>query len=432
MSTEDLASASAAVAAATTDDERAAANALLATTVANVLAAVPADQSLASGPYHERYKLARQQIPSFTGKADYSSESLMVKIKAAVATYAINPSDWVKLTLSSLDGRATEFQQELDNEAKEPGAVPLTFDQLEQRLKQRFPVATEDSPQFIMCHKLAFQGNNMAQYVSHFNQQVSRAGTGEAANQALLQEVFLSKLGKDLRLAVEQSRPEQGWTGLSAVQAATVRAHNTLHLRGAQPSGSNSSQGSGQAKRPNRDSGPPAKRSRLASDTKWCDRHKTNTHDTSECYALKHREGDGGFQGRGGGRSGGRGSGRHQSKKLTGSSPGQGESLVTGQVTPDPLNFAHLQVHSLAEVGNLSIQDIEVEGSVAIAADEAQYGVALKAGWVTTLEEKTNCKFDIFYNCYIQGRTLDTRLIHSVISKPDRREGTRGFLTWWS
>ena len=311
MSTEELAAAHAAVAAATTSEEQATANAALAAVVASMLAAVPAEQSpsLSTGPYHERYKLARQQVPSFSGKPDYSSESLLVKIKAAIDTYAINPKDWVDLTLSCLDGRATEFQTELVAEAKVSGTGPLTFEVLEQRLKQRFPVATEESPQYIMCHKLA-PGSNMAHFISLFNQQVSRAGIGEPANQALLQEVFLSKLGKDLRLAVEQSRPESGWTGLPAVQAATARAHNTLHLRGAQPTSSNSSQGSGQqAKRPNRGSGPPAKRSRLASDTKWCTHHETNTHDTAECHSLKHHG-----AGRGGGRSGGRGFGRQASK----------------------------------------------------------------------------------------------------------------------
>ena len=247
MSTDELAAAHSALTAATTPEEQATANAALATAVATMLATASTEQtpSLSTGPYHERYKLARQQVPSFSGKADYSSESLLVKIKAAIETYAISPKDWVDLTLSCLDGRATEFQTELVAEVKESGKGPLTFEMLEQRLKQRFPVATEESPQYVMCHKLT-PGNNMALFISSFNQQVSRTGHGEPANQDLLQEVFMSKLGKDLRLAVEQSRPEAGWTGLPAVQAAKVRAHNTLHLRGAQPTGSNSSQGSGQ------------------------------------------------------------------------------------------------------------------------------------------------------------------------------------------
>ena len=71
-----------------------------------------------------------------------------------------------------------------------------------------------------------------------------------------------------------------------------------------------------------------------------------------------------------------------------------------------------MQVQEPAEVAALSLDDIEE--AVPISADEARFGVALKDDWVTALEEKTNCKFDRFYNCYVQGRSSPKHLIEDA------------------
>ena len=55
----------------------------------------------------------------------------------------------------------------------------------------------------------------------------------------------------------------------------------------------------------------------------------------------------------------------------------------------------------------------DVLQTLPISCDEARHAVALKDEWVIALEDKTNCKFDVFYNCYVQERrSAKTRLLH--------------------
>lgn len=66
------------------------------------------------------------------------------------------------------------------------------------------------------------------------------------------------------------------------------------------------------------------------------------------------------------------------------------------------------------QVHTLSTED--VLGTIPISCDEARHAVALKEEWVTTLEDKTNCKFTVFYNCYVKERRsagiAEHRLMH--------------------
>ena len=159
-------------------------------------------------PYGDRCKAARTEVPAFTGKPDYSSEAFVVKLNTAYSTYAISASDRVQLALSRFEGEATKFQVELTSElALEGKEIP--FDEFKHKLLTRFPVPTEETPQYLLLHKLQL-GNDMAKFIQNFNRQVSRAGTGELANQNMLQEIFLSNLGGNLCQIVEQTRPEAG------------------------------------------------------------------------------------------------------------------------------------------------------------------------------------------------------------------------------
>ena len=162
----------------------------------------------------------------------------------------------------------------------------------------------------------------MAKNIQDFNRQVSRTGGGEAGHQAMLQELFLTKLGTPLRTLVEQARPENGWTNLSAMQTAAVKSHSTLHLQQgeAQPSGSNnSSQGSGQNNKRGQcnNRGNQSKRSRFTpvpqptsgpnsrtNTSKWCTHCVSSTHSDNICRALKRLREQGSGRGRGGGRGG--------------------------------------------------------------------------------------------------------------------------------
>lgn len=286
---------------------------------------VTAVEGLASMPYGERYKAARLEVPAFTGKPDYTAEAFLIKLKTAFSTYGLSPSDWVRFALSRFEAEATKFQVELTAEL--PAGQELTFDELEHKLLARFPVPPGDSAPYFLMHKLHL-GDNLSRYLSHFNREVSRLGTGELAKQALLQEIFLSALGGDLRQLVEQARPENGWTDLTALQQATVRVQNTLHLhKPSKPSGSNSSQGSGQQKRANQQGSNPAKRGRFAPSQKaqsnpnqepYCPVCDSNSHPVEECWTVQKRKDRAAGSGQGGGRGRGlgrRGPNRGQSSK---------------------------------------------------------------------------------------------------------------------
>ena len=146
------------------------------------------------------------------------------------------------------------------------------------------------------------QGNKLAKYVQDFNQQVGRLGSGDAGLRDLLYELYLSKLAKDLRRVVEQSRPELGWESLNSLQQATLRAQQTLHLQGSreQPTNSGSSAGSGGKRPPG--GNPPgqgtSKRQKVDG-LPWCEKCKRNSHNTADCYSFPANK-----RGRGGGRGG--------------------------------------------------------------------------------------------------------------------------------
>ena len=151
----------------------------------------------------------------------------------------------------------------------------------------------------MLLHTTAMQGNKLAKYVQDFNQQAGRLGSGNLGLRDLLYELFLSKLAKDLRRVVEQSRPEQGWESLETLQQATLRAQQTLHLQGTrEPTNSGSSAGSG-GKRPS-GGDPPGQgfsKKQKVDGHPWCERCKRNTHDTADCNTFPNNK-----RGRGGGR----------------------------------------------------------------------------------------------------------------------------------
>ena len=109
-------------------------------------------------------------------------------------------------------------------------------------------------------------------------------------------------------------------------------------------------------------------------------------------------------------------------------SSGQGESPTIGQVTPsDSIEFAHLQVTEPTQVHTMSAAD--VLQTVPISSDETRHAVALKEDWVATLEDKTNCKFDVFYNCFTKERRsakiAEHRLLHLT---PEQRTSEFDFI----
>ncbi len=178
-------------------------------------------------PYQERYKFARDELPEFTAKTDFNSEQFTFKCKTTFAAWSIAEADSIHLCLSKLKGNATNFQVELQD------TLPtiVTFTELAQRLRSRFPVPPEESAAYQLQHKSRMQGVDLPKYTSGFNRLTARLEPGEAGRLALLIELFLTHLSGNLRQLVEQSRPESGWPSLDSLQAETIRVQQTLHLR---------------------------------------------------------------------------------------------------------------------------------------------------------------------------------------------------------
>ena len=245
--------------------------------------------------YLDRYKSCGLEIPEFEGKSTLSSESFIVKSEIAFEAWGIHAADQLRLASAKLKGEAVKLQVEF----KQTGNAPSSFAELAARLRARFPVPTEETPAYVLLHTTAMQGNRLAKYIQDFNQQSGRLGSGNPGLRDLLYELFLSKLAKDLRRVVEQSRPEQGWESMETLQQATLRAQQTLHLQGTrEPTNSGSSAGSG-GKRPSGGDPPGqgfSKRQKVEG-FPWCERCKRNTHNTVDCNTFP-----GNKRGRGGGR----------------------------------------------------------------------------------------------------------------------------------
>ena len=192
-------------------------------------------------PYKDRYFAARDETPPFEGKSSYPPEAFYTKVTYSCDTYKIAESDRVRLAISRLESDAAKFQAELTVS----GEMPSTLEGLYAKLKARYPVSPEETAPYLLLHKTNMAGNNLPKFVQEFNRQVSRVGSGEAAWQSMLQELFLTGLSGNLRQIVEQSRPELGWTSLSSLQSSTAKAQQTLHLKNTKPSGSGSSKESG-------------------------------------------------------------------------------------------------------------------------------------------------------------------------------------------
>lgn len=241
---------------------------------------------LHSLPYKERYHGARDEVPIFEGKQNYTAEAFQTKVVFACDTYAITaPQDRVRITLSRLEGDAAKFQVDL----AQMGELPSTLEELFSKLKARYPVSPEETPAYLLVHKTSLQGVQMARYLQEFNRQVSRLGPGEAGLQQLLQELFLSGLPIGLRQIVEQSRPEMGWTNLEAMESAAAKAQQTSNLGKATSGSSHESQKRGGAQGQDK----PTKRSRFnkgsggVSGSTYCDHCKKPGHETKFCRKLK-------------------------------------------------------------------------------------------------------------------------------------------------
>ena len=261
-------------------------------------AATAVRTSLAQMDYVDKYTQCGKEIPDFEGKSTLSSEAFIVKSEVAFEAWGISAEDQLRLASAKLKGDAVKLQIEF----RQTGTAPTTFAELATKLRARFPVATEETPAYVLLHTVAMHGNKLSRYVQDFNQQVGRLRSGDPGLKELLYELYLSKLAKDLRRVVEQSRPELGWESLDSLQQATLRAQQTLHLQGArEPTNSGSSAGSGGAKRPPGGNPPGqgiSKRQKVDG-LPWCERCKVNNHDTADCYSGKgNRKPRGGGHGR--------------------------------------------------------------------------------------------------------------------------------------
>lgn len=204
---------------------------------------------LQTAPYHERYKAAREEIPVFYGKADYTATSFFTKVDRAADTYGIDPAHLVKLALSRIAGEACRFETDL---RKEADSASLSYVDFQRKFHSRFPAAPEDAPSFVLMHHTRLGNGNMARYIQDFNKQASRAGPAEVAWKDMQEEIFLNGLGA-LRPLVVQARPEAGWTDIAALQSTAISVHASATLtKASKPSGSgSSSQPAGdKAKRP--------------------------------------------------------------------------------------------------------------------------------------------------------------------------------------
>ena len=265
--------------------------------------------SWADLPFQDRHKMARDTIPAFSGKSnsDYNVDSFVTKLHTAFDTFAIAPRDQVNLALTRLEGEATRYQTEM----RDTGTTPTEFSDLCVRLRQRFPVPLLETAPYLLIHGVAMKSGNLAQYSQNFSRHVARLGEAEAGRTSLLQELYLTGLDYDLRKVVEQARPENGWSTLSALQSACVTAHQNLHLQGSRPKPENSgsSQGSGKRGRAETKTG----RSCLARGSEvdtslWCSRCNKAGHEVDDCW-TEHPEkrpskqaktgGGGGYRGRG-------------------------------------------------------------------------------------------------------------------------------------
>ena len=178
--------------------------------------------------YHEQYKYCRDEIPDFFGNNQLTSEAFIVKSEDAIESWHIHEGDQIRLVNNKLKGDAAKLQVDF----RETNSEPTTFAEWKARFRSRFPVSTEETPAYLLLHKTAMQGGQLAKYIQDINRQVSRLGTGESGRMALIQELFLSNLNGNLRQVVEQSRPEAGWETLDQLQKATLRAQQTMHLQG--------------------------------------------------------------------------------------------------------------------------------------------------------------------------------------------------------
>lgn len=249
--------------------------------------AAPAASSasrLLDGPYLDRYKLAREGVPFFDGRGAYTAPSFITKVKASFATFGVEELDQVPLATSRISGTASSFVNDL---ARDFSHTVLSFPEFETHFLSRFPVAPEDTPQFILLHQIKLGGGSLAKYVQDFNAQLSRAGPPRTAWENMLQELFLTGLGLPLRQLVEQARPEGGWSSLGALESTSATVHHTANLSAPMRStNSGSSRESGQ-KRPAALPAGPAKKTRhdnkSAYNSLFCTNCEIKGHEVADC-----------------------------------------------------------------------------------------------------------------------------------------------------
>ena len=183
--------------------------------------------------YPDRYKQAHESVDPFKAGKKYTAEYFLPKCQVAFETYDILPQHQVQLAKSRLSGAATSFLVGI-REGK------MTFGDFSESLLANFPSQAEEAAHFQLL-RLGCQKGKLIEFISAYNKQLGRAkmvhATAEKLYDDLVNEIYLTALGQPMRQAVEQARPESGWSSLKQLQDRSVEVNQSLGRSGKQTVG---------------------------------------------------------------------------------------------------------------------------------------------------------------------------------------------------